>query len=380
MKQTMKLLGLGLISVALLGCANDKLQVITNGDRVASLEARAALNDELNQTQNLLLSVHGSALSSLEHRVSVLESRADALQAAIEEQVSINEDVAEHLADLQHELDVTQAVQALTNIVFAANLASLNSKVSVLQGKVTSLTSRMTSAEADIVSIKAEMLSVQGSLVSLAGRTSAVETGLASLVSRMSSAETSIGLINTDILYLKSKVVTIVDPCPSVANTEILLRVEGKLVAFYQGAEGFLSVLSNGSYRTTDPQQCTFSVSGDQIVGSTTPPPVTVLGTISASHSGNLASNQYQTDLTVTAGAAGLHNFKVSFALPAGQSMLSSYNCSYTVSGSTVTLTPNGGAWNMQAAPNATQTVCGFHVSTNAANWANRPTSYTVSQ
>lgn len=295
-----------ILALSLIGCSDDKLQVITNGDRVASLEERAALNDELNKTQNSLISLGSEATASLEARVSSLEGRAaaleadlaaeiedrvlgddqleemvaqeaaarqagdlsqaSALQTAIAQQQAINSSTASSIAGLQHSLAVALAAQSLTNILVSANLALLNGKVSVLQGQVSSLTSRMSLAETSLSSVRASLVVVQSDISSLKSRTTALESGVSSLTTRMSSAEASLSTMQADILYLKSKVVTIVDPCPSVANTEILLRVEGKLVGFYQGTEGFLSIIGNGSYRTTDPSQCHFSVSNNQII------------------------------------------------------------------------------------------------------------------
>lgn len=306
-----------LISLALLtfvSCSNDSVKVINNSQRVSDLERRMALNEQLDLTQSDLLSLQAQAISNLEARVSANEDsiqetngnldqlRQDmivaelALQGLIAQEAQAREDgdatQAAALAGailsqqsvnvgLQSQINNLNAFaisQLLTNVVLQAQITSSSNKISTLTTKLANLTIRVSNAENDINSLEAQMLVVKQDILALGVRTSNVESGLAALASRVSTNESSISDLRTDVNYLLSNQVEIVDPCPSVANTEILLKVKGKLVAFYQGTEGFLSVLSDGSYRTTDPQQCTFTVSNNLVTSSapaTNPPVVT---------------------------------------------------------------------------------------------------------
>lgn len=69
---------------------------------------------------------------------------------------------------------------------------------------------------------------------------------------------------------LKTKVISFIDPCDDKpgAFDEVLLRAEnGQLVAYFeQGGNRFLSILSPGSYRTTDSQACNFTVDSNNNV------------------------------------------------------------------------------------------------------------------
>jgi len=63
--------------------------------------------------------------------------------------------------------------------------------------------------------------------------------------------------------------IELIDPCGDGPGfDEVLLRLtDGRLVAYFeQGGNRFLSVISDGNYRTTDAQGCYFSVSGGNVL------------------------------------------------------------------------------------------------------------------
>lgn len=310
----MKGLLLGLLLVLAIGCGNDKVIVYDNEDRVSDLERRMALNEQLDFTQSDLLSLQAQAISNLEGRVSANEdsieetndnldelrrdmvfAKAELEQKILAEKVAREDGDAAQAAALAGAILAQQATNAglqsqinnlnafalsqlLTNVVLQAQITSSANKISTLTTKLANLTIRVSNAESDINSLEAQMLVVKQDILALGTRTTNVESGLSALSTRVSTNESNISGLRTDVNYLLSNQVEIVDPCPSVANTEILLKVRGELVAFYQGTEGFLSVLADGSYRTTDPQQCTFTVSNNVVTSSapaTTPPVVT---------------------------------------------------------------------------------------------------------
>lgn len=70
-------------------------------------------------------------------------------------------------------------------------------------------------------------------------------------------------------LTVQENIVEFADPCgddPGAFDEVILKTSSGKFVAYFEsGGDRFLTILSNGSYRTTDNQRCNFTVNGSTI-------------------------------------------------------------------------------------------------------------------
>jgi hypothetical protein len=294
----------------LVSCGKERLRIIHNDDRVSDLERRMTLVEKINSAQSTLIQMNHDSIISLTDRVSTNESNianleislnnlqedmieadqhltdmiiaaseasadgdeenAAALLQAIQQQQIINQQIKNNLIAL----NAAALAQVFTNIVLQAQISSNSSQISSLMDDLSDLSARVSLAESNVESLESQMDVVISDIDSLKTRTTNIENGLSNLTSRMTLAENNITGLRTDVNYLLANQVEIVDPCPNVANSEILLRVQGKLVAFYQGDEGFLSIIGNGNYRTTDPQQCTFTVLNDQIVSSA--PAITV--------------------------------------------------------------------------------------------------------
>jgi hypothetical protein len=66
-----------------------------------------------------------------------------------------------------------------------------------------------------------------------------------------------------------SSITAIIDPCgdkPGHFDEVILATSNGELLAYFEsGSKRFLTLLSNGNYRTTDKQRCYFTVSNGEI-------------------------------------------------------------------------------------------------------------------
>lgn len=61
----------------------------------------------------------------------------------------------------------------------------------------------------------------------------------------------------------------IIEPCPDIAANfaeVILVMGDGTLIAFFAGNGGFLAVLEDGNYVTTDSKSCPFSVVNGEII------------------------------------------------------------------------------------------------------------------
>lgn len=89
------------------------------------------------------------------------------------------------------------------------------------------------------------------------------------------SAEANIHQMEARLAEIESNmlVTELIDPCGDHPNhfDEILIRLsDGSLVAYFDagGPREFLTVLTPGSYRTTDRQQCRFSVNSQgEVIG-----------------------------------------------------------------------------------------------------------------
>jgi len=142
-----KVLMLLLVTVATLGCGEDKLKVIHNNDRVSELERRADLNDQLNALQN---------------------QRLDLLEAAL-----AAEEAARIAGDVQLGLDLSYAiwVQSLTNFslqsqinVINLKLLLVNAKLVSLQNQINNLNIRLSDLEADVAQLASDMADLEASL------------------------------------------------------------------------------------------------------------------------------------------------------------------------------------------------------------------------
>ncbi len=92
------------------------------------------------------------------------------------------------------------------------------------------------------------------------------EANITSINNTIESIENDILLSQIRISQLESNenITDIIDPCGDKANAfdEVILKTSsGKLMAYFEsGSKRFLTILSNGSYRTTDAQTCSFDV------------------------------------------------------------------------------------------------------------------------
>lgn len=111
----------------------------------------------------------------------------------------------------------------------------------------------------DIDAISSEIAQIQLELQDL-------YNGIDSLEVAQDVLEEEILLNNLEIIDLKSRnfIVRTIDPCGDNVNQfdEILVEMSnGDIIAYFeQGGKRFLTVLTNGNYRTTDRQSCNFSI------------------------------------------------------------------------------------------------------------------------
>jgi len=100
------------------------------------------------------------------------------------------------------------------------------------------------------------LLSSVGELYSLVGSIEADQDTL--------SQDIALNVLKLAELESNDSIVEFVDPCgdnPNKFDEILMVTSTGKYVAYFEsGGERFLTVLPNGSYRTTDAQKCNFSI------------------------------------------------------------------------------------------------------------------------
>lgn len=68
-----------------------------------------------------------------------------------------------------------------------------------------------------------------------------------------------------DGLNGEDNILNIIHPCEN--SKEILLQLnDGSILAFYQGKEGYIALLPDGKYRTTDGTSCIFEIKEGEII------------------------------------------------------------------------------------------------------------------
>lgn len=99
----------------------------------------------------------------------------------------------------------------------------------------------------------------------LQDQTSALSVIDEDLDARLTTIENSVILLQTSI---ENGIDELIDPCGPSTSDEILLKLNnGKIVAYFEsGSNRYLSTLKPGSYRTTDPSRCFFTVDANNNV------------------------------------------------------------------------------------------------------------------
>jgi septal ring factor EnvC (AmiA/AmiB activator) len=133
-----------------------------------------------------------------------------------------------------------------------AQVAALNEQINVLTSALAAQGSALSSLQSQLEGLEAVDAGMQAQIDALQAALDAVEASVYDLQTRTAELETQEGIVE------------FVDPCGDMLGQfdEVLLRTSsGKLVAYFEsGSRRFLTILSPGSYRTTDAQRCNFSI------------------------------------------------------------------------------------------------------------------------
>lgn len=158
-----------------------------------------------------------------------------------------------------------------------SRVAALEQRVSVLESLYAALQS--------IVSLQGTAIaSTQANVDDLEVIDAQFQLLLNSLTTRIDALEAAedvnaglLAALRLDVTALQdvadTQITELVDPCGDGSGwDEVLLRLgDGRLVAYFESAQNananrFLTVLSAGSYQTTDAQHCHFSVSASNVL------------------------------------------------------------------------------------------------------------------
>jgi prefoldin subunit 5 len=155
----------------------------------------------------------------------------------------------------------TLEAQMQTNI---SNISLIQSDIDSIELDIDSLQSVITTLEMHVEDNSAAIALLQSQIINHSSRITSLESLVASL-------QTTTNNLLVDVAQLENNenIVQFIDPClDGPGFDEVLLKTSsGKLVAYFEtGSKRFLSLLTPGSYRTTDQQGCNFTVHGNMSV------------------------------------------------------------------------------------------------------------------
>lgn len=298
-------------------------------NRVTDLEQRVAAL-ELGHLSNV------SSINASQNQIDALLSGQNTLQsdlAALSASVSgLQSLTADELDELNSKLEAVEASVAALESSSTSSIDATNASLNALSDYVNYLIG-LGVAESNFLRAELSALAVSVATQSSTNTTQSGQiTSLqASIAALQASANAQQAQITT--LLTNENVVEFIDPCgDGPGYDEVILKTSsGKYVAYFEsGSNRFLSVLSQGSYQTTDAQACQFTIDAtNQLVSST--PPV----------SNNPAGATHKLLL------CGVEAFKVpggiSFNGTTYTNSFSSSGCSVTVNGGGNDVSSNGG-------------------------------------
>jgi hypothetical protein len=162
--------------------------------------------------------------------------------------------------------DSTTAEVVAKNIEQDAKIKTLENNISDTIENIRNLSESVTEASAGISENRSAILSLQSSTVINTIQLLNLSSSLTVLNGNLSGLQGQITALTSS---LNKTIVDVKDPCGNGSGfDEVILKTkDGKYIGYFeQGSQRFLSILENGSYRTTDGMGCYFSVSAAGIV------------------------------------------------------------------------------------------------------------------
>ena len=127
------------------------------------------------------------------------------------------------------------------------------------QLQINELTARLAALNSQVARNIASIINLSSTVAASGAEQDALNAQVDSLQSETNLLQTQVAM-----LLLQDSIVSMIDPCGNgPAYDEVLLRTKsGQTIAYFQsGSNEFLTVLEPGTYRTTDTQQCNFTMS-----------------------------------------------------------------------------------------------------------------------
>ena len=202
------------LALTLVGCADDRLRVINNNDRVTDLERRMTLNEQADLGRDALIGANSDAIA-LES-----QTRADADQALLD---LINQESAARRAgdtQLANALAASIIVQSIVNSVVQGQISRINQRLSSVGSSLTSLQTQINNLSSDVNSLEVQL---NQALINISG-----------LETRISGAEGAIGALQDEAEALSDRLdaegVKLLK-CNSPSSTERIMKINGKFYA-----------------------------------------------------------------------------------------------------------------------------------------------------
>lgn len=143
-----------LLAMVVAGCSPDQLVVYNNSDRVAELERRADLKDQLDAAQSALIQANSQAIVALEGRLNEVFAE---LNAAIEAEAAARAAGDEEQAD---NLARAVAIQTVVNLLTKFQLSRVDHRLDWLGGKFSSLYSKVNNLDYRLDNLESDVNSL----------------------------------------------------------------------------------------------------------------------------------------------------------------------------------------------------------------------------
>lgn len=143
-----------LLAMVVAGCSPDQLVVYNNSDRVAELERRADLKDQLDAAQSALIQANSQAIVALEGRLNEVFAE---LNAAIEAEAAARAAGDEEQAD---NLAKAVAIQTVVNLLTQFQLSRVDYQLDLLNGEFSRLNSRVNNLNYQLNNLESDVNSL----------------------------------------------------------------------------------------------------------------------------------------------------------------------------------------------------------------------------
>jgi predicted nucleic acid-binding Zn-ribbon protein len=195
-------------------CGKDRLQVIHNQDKLQDLEARIALNEQLDSARDILIQMNTTSITQINQTIIDLESNL--IQLINEEQqarIDGDEELAEDLAS-------AIANQSLINLIVQSQLGFVGANLAFIHSRLNSLQSQINSTNSNLSSLSSQVNSLGLDLSALELRVTSVENSVLDLEDAIDELQLQIDEEGVQVFK-----------CNAANSTERMFKINGKFYA-----------------------------------------------------------------------------------------------------------------------------------------------------